>query len=164
MCLKLYRHVTLRSPFFCSLYHRNVAILKPRAAGPQVGHSLLALARNARDLCNGRQTGRAAVQIGQTLDIQGMCKRSRLVAEGVEQCQGSAAEGVRHHGKHPHTKTHTHNISSRELWSEIKDRLQCQLEFLPPKSEAMVSFKLIQHRQSQTDITAHPLCPLPCNL
>lgn len=121
MCLQLYRHVTLNSPFPVPS-SRDAAILKSRAAGPQVGHSLLALARNARDLCYGRQTGRAAVQIGQTLDIQGMCKRSLLAAEGVERCQGSAAEGVRRHEKHPHTKTHI--TSPAELQQRALERNQ----------------------------------------
>lgn len=95
-------------PFHC----RNAAILKPTG-----GSQFTSLARNDRNLCYGRQTGRAAVWIGQPVDINGMCKWSHLLSEGAEQCQGSAAEGVLQHEKHSHKK-HTLTTTPAELWLE----------------------------------------------
>lgn len=46
----------------------------PSSPPPTGGSQLTSLARNVKDVCYERQTGRAAVQIGQMGDIQGMCK------------------------------------------------------------------------------------------
>lgn len=116
-CLQLYRNehrMNLHLPFCVTQTHRY---FKTPSSRPTGGSQPTSLARNARDLCYGRQTGEAAVQIGQLLDILGMCKWSQLLAEGVERCQGSAAGGgcvcVWHHEKPKCTHKHTYNSTCR---------------------------------------------------
>lgn len=130
LCLRLYRNehgVTLDSHFLLRfLPPQKHCYFKTPGSRPTGGSQLTSLARNARDLCYGRRMGRAAVQIGQTVDILGMCKWSQLLAEGAERCQGSAAGGVWRHELHAHTQQNLQS-SSWGLWSKI---MQCDFAFL----------------------------------
>lgn len=99
-CLQLYGNehcVTLNSPFLSRfLPPQKHCYFKTPSSRPTGGVTAYQLSQKMPEICAmGRQTGRAAVQIGQTVDIPGMCKRSQLLAEGAEWCQGSAVgEGV----------------------------------------------------------------------
>lgn len=63
------------SPFVIRfLLPQEHCYLKTQSSRPTGGSQLTSLARNPKDLCYGSKRDRAAVQIGQTLDIQGMCK------------------------------------------------------------------------------------------
>lgn len=129
LSLQLYRHehdVTLNSPFlqhFLPLLKH--CYFRTASSRPTGGSQLTSLARNARDLCYGRQTGRAAVQIGQTVDIRRMCHRSQLLGGGVEPCRGSAAgrggacDNTRNVQTHAHPKFST--VGTPKAESKITD-------------------------------------------
>ena len=150
------------APLLCytSFYHGDAAILKPWAATPQVCHS-----HQLSQKCQGSVLweGRAAVQIGQTLVILGMRKWSRLLAEGVERCPGSAAIGGGEACTHKHTHAHQHlQTSSWELRSQIMNHLLG--DFVVSLIES--KWRSVTHSSSSkpakvelTPIIAHPLCP-----
>lgn len=161
-CLQLYTHehdVTLNSSFsviFLPFHCRNASILKPTG-----GSQLTSIARNDRNLCYGRQKDRAAVQ---PVDILGMCKWSQLLAEGVEQCQGSAAGGVLQHEKHAHENTVT--TTPAEFWLEALKQNQGPLvvwffSFLTKFEWRSVFYSSLLNpaKVKQTLITAYPFCP-----
>lgn len=129
LCLQLYGNehcVTLNSPFLSRfLPPQKHCYFKTPSSRPTGGVTAYQLSQKMPEICAmGRQTGRAAVQIGQTVDILGMCKRSQILAEGAEWCQGSAVGGVCDTTSNVHTQQHLQS-SSWELWSKIKGHLQC---------------------------------------
>lgn len=110
LCLQLYRHeyaLTLSSSSLLNVLPlQKHCYFKSPSSPPTGGSQLTSLARNVRDVCYERQTGRAAVQIGQMGDIRGMCKWSQFLTQGVS---GLSCWGVCDTTSNMHTQIRTHN-------------------------------------------------------